>query len=95
MARLRNHVSRCFTYNFMAVKQIEIHANEDLSRESRVYFKRRNGKYAFVEHSDPQSLLNIRQKESFFLAERSQYKFRVPESVITELEELLMKKLKG
>jgi hypothetical protein len=52
----------------------------------KIKFTDRNGKKVFCHHEDPQILLNMRQKESFFMGH---FIFSVNDSDIKDLEKLI------
>jgi hypothetical protein len=65
---------------------IEIYRTGDPSRGYKVYFKDRTGKEVFAFHKDPNAMLNMRQKEQFFMGH---YIFSVHDSDIKDLERLI------
>src|SRR5574343_996844 len=62
---------------------IEIFEPVNPESEHRIYFRDRNGNEVFCHHEDPQVLLDLRQKEDFFMGT---YIFIVPDSLIKDLE---------
>ncbi len=62
---------------------IEIFEPVNPEDEHRVYFKDRNGLEVYCHHEDPQILLDLKQKEDFFMGT---YIFTVPDSIIKDLE---------
>jgi hypothetical protein len=72
---------------YMKDNMITIYSPIDPAREYRIYFTDRTGKKVFCYYEDPQSLLNLRQKEDFFLGGCGA--FLVNESDIRLLEKLI------
>lgn len=62
---------------------IEIFEPVNPESEHRVYFKDRNGNEVYCHHEDPQILLDLHQKEDYFMGT---YIFTVPDSIIKDLE---------
>src|SRR5690348_15006816 len=67
------------TTNHYRSGRIEIFEPVNPEDEHRVYFFDRNGKEVYCKHEDPQTLLDLRQKEDYFMGT---YIFYVPDSIL-------------
>lgn len=70
----------------MKRNMIEIHQTGKPERPYKVYFEDRTGKRVFAYHDDPDTFLNMRQKEKFFMGS---FIFAVNDSDIKQLEKLI------